>query len=135
MKTPVDVLLTAVGYWIAIFAASQVPSYVHNYEFNLIWMTVILPNIMRLIVANVPRLAVDRVFFFTTTIVALILMYIFGKVFRQTTETLKKPDGDRRKKFDLNLLLASSFVGGALITYYAGIDRSIYSNMGWERVD
>ncbi len=132
MKTPVDVLLTAVGYWIAIFAASQVPSYVRNYEFNLIWMTIILPNLMRLIVANIPRLAVDRVFFFTSTVIALILAYLFGKVFRQTKETLTKDDGDRRKMFDMNLLLVSSFVAGALITYYVGIDRSIYSNMGWE---
>jgi len=26
----------------------------------------------------------------------------------------------------------TAFASGALITYYAGIDNSIYSNMGWE---
>jgi hypothetical protein len=29
-------------------------------------------------------------------------------------------------------LLMTAFAGGALITYYSGIDNSIYSNMGWE---
>jgi len=29
-------------------------------------------------------------------------------------------------------LLAGTFAAGALATYFAGIDTSIYSNMGWE---
>jgi hypothetical protein len=29
-------------------------------------------------------------------------------------------------------LLVGTFAAGALATYFAGIDTSIYSNMGWE---
>jgi len=38
-------------------------------------MTVVIPNLMRFAIGNIPRLAVDRVFFLTSTLIALILTF------------------------------------------------------------
>lgn len=133
MKTPIDVLLTVVGYWLVVFAALIVPRFSRNYHVNLIWLTVVIPNLLRLIVGNIPRLAVDRNFFLMSTIFSLIFVYIGNKIWRQTAESVKNyQETNRRKAFELSALLMTSFALGALITYYAGIDKSIYSNMGWE---
>lgn len=133
MKTPIDVLLTVIGYWLAVFAILIVPRFSKNYHVNLIWLTVVIPNTLRLIVGNLPRLAVDRNFFLMSSIFSLIFVYIGNKIWGQTRESIKNyQEADRRKAFDLSALLMMSFAIGALITYYAGIDKSIYSNMGWE---
>lgn len=132
MKTPFNVLLTALGYWILVFATLILPKFVRNYHINLILLTVIIPNLLRFIVGQLPQLAVDRMFFLMTTLFALILTYMSNKIWKQTAESIKMQPNDRRKVFDLNALLMTTFALGFLITYYSGIDKSIYSNMGWE---
>ena len=132
MKTPVSVLLMAVAYWMVIYGMSMVPNLSNNYIVNIIWMTLVIPNMLRLIVGNIPRLAVDRVFFLTTTIIAFILTYLLNMVFNDTKEAVKDSAASNSKKLKLSALLVGTFTAGALITYYLGIDTSIYSNMGWE---
>jgi hypothetical protein len=133
MKTPLNTLFMVIAYWIAVFGVMTVPKFVDNYTFNLIWLTMVIPNVLRVIVGNIPRLAVDRGFFFSTTVVSLILTYMANKIWTQTADSITKTyEGDKRKAFDLTLLLSTTFAVGALITYFAGIDKSIYSNMGWE---
>lgn len=134
MKTPLNILFMVIGYWVAIFSILVLPRFIENYEFNLIWMTVIVPNVLRYIVGSVPQLAVDRGFFLTTTVFSLILTYIANNIWKQTKESVKKHECDKRKAFDLSALLSVTFTLGALATYFIGIDKSIYSNMGWESV-
>ena len=107
MQTPVNDLLAAIFSWVVFYAVTQVPKHTDNYYTNLIFLTVIIPNAARAIVGDIPRLAVDRSFFAMTTLFAL----------------------DRRKHLELNAVLAGAFIGGALITYFSGIDNSIYNNM------
>lgn len=133
MKTPIDVVLTVIGYWLAVFALIIVPRFSRNYHVNLVWLTVVIPNLLRFIVGSIPRLAVDRNFFLMSTVFSLILVYVGNKIWKKTKESVTNyQETDRRKAFELSALLMSSFAIGALITYYAGIDKSIYSNMGWE---
>lgn len=133
MKTPIDVVLTVIGYWLAVFALIIVPRFSRNYHVNLVWLTVVIPNLLRFIVGSMPRLAVDRNFFLMSTVFSLILVYVGNKIWEKTKESVTNyQETDRRRAFELSALLMSSFAIGALITYYAGIDKSIYSNMGWE---
>ena len=132
MKTPFSVLLMVILYWLAIYGISLVPHLSENYNLNLVWMTVIVPNVLRLIVGSIPRLAVDRLFFLSTSIIALIITFAVNRVWGDTKEAVEKYGSDRSKTLKLSALLMTAFVSGALITYYAGIDNSIYSNMGWE---
>jgi len=133
MKTPIDVVLTVIGYWLAVFALIIVPRFSRNYHVNLVWLTVVIPNLLRFIVGSMPRLAVDRNFFLMSTVFSLILVYVGNKIWKKTKESVTNyQETDRRKAFELSALLMSSFAIGALVTYYAGIDKSIYSNMGWE---
>jgi mannose/fructose/N-acetylgalactosamine-specific phosphotransferase system component IID len=132
MKTPISVVMIALAYWVVVYTAIMVPQLTSNYFLNLTWMTVVLPNVLRTIVGSVPQLAVDRVFFLSATVIALVLTYLVNIVFTGTREGIEEPDSDRSKKLKANFLLMGTFVAGALITYYVGIDNSIYSNMGWE---
>ena len=132
MKTPISVLLIAIMYWIVIYAVSIVPQLSENYYVNIIWMTLVIPNMLRLMVGNIPRLAVDRVFFLASTVIALILTYLLNMVFKDTKEAIKDPVADKSKKLKMSALLVGTFTAGALMTYFMGIDTSIYSNMGWE---
>lgn len=132
MKTPFDVLLKAAGYWVLVFIALLIPRVVNNYYVNLISLTVIIPNMLRFIVGQVPQLAVDRMFFLLSTVFALILTYMANKIWKDTANSIEKTPNDRRKIIELTTLLMITFVMGFLITYYSGIDKSIYSNMGWE---
>jgi hypothetical protein len=135
MKTPLNVLFMVIAYWIAIFSVMTVPKFIDNYTFNLIWLTMVIPNVLRVIVGNIPRLAVDRGFFFSATVVCLINTNMANKILTQTADSIKTYEGDKRKAFDLTMLLSATFAMGAIITYFAGIDKSIYSNMGWETVN
>jgi hypothetical protein len=60
-------------------------------------------------------------------------MYFINRIWDASKSAVESTKDDRRKKQILTFLLMSTFAGGALITYFAGIDNSIYSNMGWER--
>lgn len=132
MKTPVSILLMAIAYWVAIYGMTLVPQHVNNYSINLVWMTVVIPNVMRFAIGNIPRLAVDRIFFLTSTLFAMMLTFLINGISRETKEGIEKPNADKSKKLKTSFLLMGTFIAGALITYYAGIDTSIYSNMGWE---
>jgi len=132
MKTPLSVLIMVILYWLAIYGITVVPHMSENYHLNLVWMTVIVPNVLRLIVGSIPRLAVDRLFFLTTTLIALVITYGMNMVWSDSKDAVKDYGSDRSKTLKLSALLMTAFVMGALITYYTGIDNSIYSNMGWE---
>jgi ABC-type uncharacterized transport system permease subunit len=133
MKTPVNILLTAIGYWVAMYAVTLVPLLFKNYYVNLIWLTVVIPNMIRFAIGNIPRLAVDRVFFLSSTFIALVLTFFINQISSETKEAITDHKADVNKKLKLSALLAGTFAMGALATYYSGIDNSIYSNMGWER--
>ena len=122
----------AIAYWIAIYGVTLIPQYVNNYYVNLIWLTLVIPNMLRFIIGSVPRLAVDRVFFLSTTVIAMVLTFAINAISKETKEGIKNSAADKSKKLKTSFLLMGTFAAGALITYYAGIDTSIYSNMGWE---
>jgi len=132
MKTPLGVLLMAIAYWVVIYAVSIVPSLSANYWVNITWMTLIIPNMLRLMVGSIPRLAVDRVFFMTSTLFAFLFTLAFNHVFKDTKEAIEESDVSNSKKLKMSALLVGTFTAGALATYFLGIDTSIYSNMGWE---
>ena len=132
MKTPLSVLIMVILYWLMIYGITIVPHASENYALNLMWLTVIVPNVLRIVVGSIPRLAVDRLFFFSTTLIALIITYVINKVWKDTEDGVKEYGSDRSKTLKLSALLMSAFTTGALVTYFSGIDKSIYSNMGWE---
>ena len=132
MKTPLSILLMVIVYWLAIYGISIVPHFSENYNLNLVWLTIIVPNVLRYIIGNVPRLAVDRIFFLTTSIIALVITFAVNAIWGESREAVEKYGSDRSKTLKLSALLMTAFATGALITYYTGIDNSIYSNMGWE---
>ena len=132
MKTPLSVVLTVIAYYLVIYAMTIIPHMSTNYYVNLTVMTLIVPNILRYIIGNVPRLAVDRLFMISTTVIAFLITYVVNLIMSDTKEAVKDYGSDRRKTLKLSALLMTAFAGGALITYYSGIDNSIYSNMGWE---
>jgi len=96
-------------------------------------MTVMIPNIIRFAIGNIPRLAVDRVFFLSATFIALIATFIINQISKETKDAIKDHKVGTNEKLKLSALLAGTFTIGVLATYYSGIDNSIYSNMGWER--
>ena len=121
-----------IAYWLAVYGVTLVPHMSNNYTVNLLWLTVVVPNVLRLIVGSIPRLAVDRLFFLTSSLIALIITYVMNMIMSDTKEAVKEYGSDRSKTLKLSALLMTAFTVGALITYYSGIDNSIYSNMGWE---
>ena len=133
MKTPVNILITAIAYWILIYVVTLVPLISKSYHLNLIWFTVIIPNVIRFAIGNIPRLAVDRVFFLSTTFIALVITFFINQISSETKKAMTDHKADVSKKLKLSALLAGTFTFGVLATYYSGIDNSIYSNMGWER--
>ncbi len=133
MKTPVNILLTAIAYWLVLYTTTLVPLISKNYYLNLVWMTVMIPNIIRFAIGNIPRLAVDRVFFLSATFIALIATFIINQISKETKDAIKDHKVGTNEKLKLSALLAGTFTVGVLATYYSGIDNSIYSNMGWER--
>ena len=132
MKTPLNVLLVAIGYWIVVYGVTQVPNIINNYYLNLIWLTLIIPNVFHMIVGRIPQLAVDRSFFFATSVIAFVLTYVVNRLWRRSAKDLKEYGTDKGKTLKTSALLMATFAAGALITYYSGFDKSIYSNMGWE---
>lgn len=132
MKTPLSVLLTVIAHYITIYGITVIPHMSNNYFLNLAVITLVVPNILRYIIGNVPRLAVDRLFMISTTMIAFLITYVMNIMMSDTKDAVKEYGSDRSKTLKLSALLMTAFAGGALITYYSGIDNSIYSNMGWE---
>ena len=89
---------------------------------------------LRLIVGQVPQLAVDKGFFFSSTIIAFILVEGLSRLVKTLKGQIKNYGKDRRKSLEVSLLFLAAFIIGACITYFMGVDKSIYSNMGWEQV-
>jgi|TARA_B110000977_G_scaffold107226_1_gene139648 hypothetical protein len=130
MQTPVNDLLAALLSWIVFFAVTQVPKHSDNYYLNLVFLTVVIPNAARAIVGDFPRLAVDRSFFAMATVLALIITFGVNEMWKRSKGTVKNfHKSDRKKHLELSGVLAGAFVGGALITYFSGVDNSIYNNM------
>lgn len=132
MKTPLNIVLMALFSWIAMYAISIVPTISTNYPLNLLWTTLVIPNAMRLAISNIPQLAVDRMFFFTSTLISLIVVYLVNLVSKETKDAMTNYKESKNKKLKLSALLVGAFAAGGLITYIAGIDNSIYSDLGWE---
>jgi hypothetical protein len=132
MKTPLSVLVTAVAYWVALYIVLVLPQFSKSYVINLFWMTLIAPNVMRYAIGNIPQLAVDRGFFLVSTLIGFILVYLINQVSPDTREAMKNNRASNDKKLKLGLLLSGTFAFGTLVAYFAGMDKSIYSNMGWE---
>jgi|TARA_B110000046_G_scaffold102059_1_gene109613 hypothetical protein len=131
MKTPPSVVAKAVAYWAALYAVLIVPQFSKNYIVNLLWMTLIAPNAMRFAIGKIPQLAVDRGFFLVSTLVAFILTYLINRISPDTREAMKNSKASNSKKLKLFFLLLGTFAIGALVAYF-GMDKSVYSNMGWE---
>jgi len=132
MKTPLSVLATAIAYWAALYIVLVIPQFSKSYVINLFWVTLIAPNFMRLAIGKIPQLAVDRGFFLVSTLIGFILTYLINQVSPDTREAMKNNRASNDKKLKLGVLLVGTFAFGALVAYFAGMDKSIYSNMGWE---
>jgi len=96
-------------------------------------MTIIIPNILRVIVGQVPQLAVDRGFFFSSTIIAFITVEMLSRVVKSLKDQIKEYGENRRRSLEISLLFLAAFIFGTIVTYMLGVDNSIYSNMGWEQ--
>jgi Zn-dependent protease len=131
-QTPPKDLFMAIFYWLLVYYISLLPVLIKQYEVRLVLLTLIVPNVMRMVVNRMPRLAVDRSFFFTATAMALILTYVLHSAFKKTREDMDEFGKDVKKTLEVSGLLTATFTAGALATYYIGLDRSIYSNLNWE---
>jgi hypothetical protein len=130
--TPPKDLFLALFYWLVVYYVAILPVVIKNYTARLLLLTLIVPNVMRTIVNRMPRLAVDRSFFFTATLLALIITYALHLIFKKTRKDMDEFGKDVKKTLEVSGLLTASFIAGALMTYYIGLDRSIYSNLNWE---
>ena len=130
--TPPKDLYMAIFYWLVVYYVTLLPVLVKRYEVRLAMLTFVVPNALRMIVNRMPRLAVDRSFFFTSTLLALILTYILHLIFKKTRKDMDEFGKDVKKTLEVSGLLTATFIAGALLTYYMGLDRSIYSNLNWE---
>jgi len=124
-------LFMALFYWLVVYYIALLPVVVKNYPARLILLTIVVPNVLRTVVNRVPRLAVDRSFFFTATLIALVVTYLFHQMFKKTREDMDEFGKDVKKTLKVSGLLTASFIIGTAGTYYLGLDRSIYSNLGW----
>jgi mannose/fructose/N-acetylgalactosamine-specific phosphotransferase system component IID len=132
MKTPVPILLTAIAYWIGVSIVLMVPQFSTNQYLTILWVTVVIPNVLRIIVGTIPQLAVDRVFFLSTTLIAFAIITMISSIWSVPRDVLKKDETSNASRLITSSLIIGTFVAGALLTYYTGIDTSIYSEMGWE---
>ena len=131
MKTSYSVLGQAIMAWVIVFSMLAVPQFSRDYTINLIWITLIVPNLLRFSIGKFPRLAVDRGFFFAATAISFAMIYIINQFSPDTREAMQDPNAPSSKKWKLISLLLGTFVAGNLIAHQF-FDESIYSNMGWE---
>ena len=132
MKTPVNVVLMAILYWILVYGIMIVPKFSGAYMINLVWMTIVIPNVLRLMVGSIPRLAVDKFFFVVSTLFSLVITYLVGRYDEDVKEGLSNPTAATDKRVKASISLVVAFIFGALMTYFLNIDTRIYSEMGWE---
>jgi hypothetical protein len=132
MKTPVSLVAKAIGLWAAVMLLTQTPLFIENYNARLALMTIVMPNVLRLIVGNIPQLAVDQKFMFIASIFSFLLAFAFGRVSKKSQETVTEYGKDTKKTLQGSALFVTTFTLGALITYYSGIHKTLYTQMGWE---
>jgi len=132
MKTPVSLVAKAIGLWAAVMLLTQTPLFIENYNARLALMTIVMPNVLRLIVGNIPQLAVDQKFMFIASIFSFLLAFAFGRVSKKSQETVTEYGKDTKKTLQGSALFVTTFTLGALITYYSGIHKTLYTLMGWE---
>ncbi len=134
MKTPVNILLTAIAYWLAWLCMLQplYPSYLrtttesHMDDCN---------DTKRHSFCNwrYSQTRCRQGILLSATFIALIVTFFINQISGETKDAITDHTADTNKKLKLSALLAGTFTIGVLATYYSGIDNSIYSNMGWER--
>ena len=132
MKTPVSLVAKAIGLWAAVMLLTQTPLFIENYNARLALVTIVMPNVLRLIVGNIPQLAVDQKFMFIASIFSFLLAFAFGRVSKKSQETVTEYGKDTKKTLQGSALFVTTFTLGALITYYSGIHKTLYTQMGWE---
>lgn len=132
MKTPVSLVAKAIGLWIGVMLVTQLPLLIENYNVRLALMTIVMPNILRLIVGNIPQLAVDQKFMMIASIFSFLLAFVFGLINKKSQDTVKNYGKDTKKTLQGSALFVTTFTLGALITYYSGIHKTLYTQMGWE---
>ena len=113
MKTPLSVVLVVIAYYIAMYGITIIPHMSTNYLLNLAIITIIIPNIFRYVIGNVPRLAVDRLFMISTTVIAFLITYAMNFILSDTKDAVKDYGSDRSKTLKLSALLVSAFTVGA----------------------
>lgn len=122
----------AIAYWVVIYAVTTLPIFIRNYHVNLMLLTLIIPNMFRLMVNRIPRLAVDRSFFFISTLVALIATYLATNWWPRMKQNISEYGKDVKRNLQISALLAAIFALSGVFAYIVGLDKSIYSNLGWE---
>jgi len=132
MKTPPSLVAKAIGLWIGVMLVTQLPLFIENYNVRLALMTIVMPNILRMIVGNIPQLAVDQKFMMIASIFSFILAYGMGRINTKSQDTIKAYGKDTKKTLQGSALFVTTFTLGALITYYSGIHGTLYTQMGWE---
>jgi len=86
----------------------------------------------RLMVNRIPRLAVDRSFFFISTLVTLIITYLATNWWPRMKQNISEYGKDVKRNLQISALLAAIFALSGVFAYVVGLDKSIYSNLGWE---
>ena len=132
MKTPVSLVAKAIGLWVGVMLVTQLPLLIENYTTRLALITIVMPNILRLIVGNIPQLAVDQKFMMIASIFSFLLAFAFGRLNTKSQDTVKNYGKDTKKTLQGSALFVTTFTLGALITYYSGIHKTLYTQMGWE---
>jgi len=132
MKTPPSLVAKAIGLWIGVMLVTQLPLFIENYNARIALMTIVMPNILRMIVGNIPQLAVDQKFMMIASIFSFILAFAIGRVSQKSQDTVKNYGKDTKKTLQGSALFVTTFTIGALITYYSGIHKTLYTQMGWE---
>ena len=115
MKTPVNILLTAIAYWLALYATTLVPLVSKNYYLNLVWMTVMIPNIIRFAIGNIPTTR-GRPSIFPVHDFHRVSCYLLSstRFHGETKKAMTDHKADVNKKLKLSALLAGTFAIGVL---------------------
>ena len=132
MKTPISLVAKAIGLWVAVILVTQLPLFIENLNVRIVLMTVVIPNALRMIVGNIPQLAVDQKFIAITSVFSLLLAFVLTRANKASRDALNGYGKDTKKTLKGSALFVTTFTLGALITYYSGIHKTLYTQMGWE---
>lgn len=132
MKTPISLVAKAIGLWVAVILVTQLPLFIENLNARIVLMTVVIPNALRMIVGNIPQLAVDQKFIAITSAFSLLLAFVLTRANKASRDALNGYGKDTKKTLKGSALFVTTFTLGALITYYSGIHKTLYTQMGWE---